>query len=435
MNHAYHNKYKLQVWNNTNVTRAISKKIESQKIHRGKLHCVLTTTTQEHCLEGHNTCSQQQFRMATDYSIMLLSPHIPVVPSASLSRSSSNSSSSSSSSSDCSSSTSSSSDDSKSVNRNIRSPSSPSLSSPSSSPLSSTVGRCLDYGKCVESCAAYGRVCPLAAYAASHAASLKMESILADSQIFRGQAPDFPRTVKSEDVILGQKLGEGGFCYVYACSFKDSPLDESCAIKYLRPCITCQKKSFEHGAADLATEAFFLAKLNHPNIVKLRAVTTGSVESNVCSGRETGFFLVVDRLVETLEQRLQRWRVQMGETSHSLFYRMSKEYKDKQRSLLKERLKVALDIASVMSYLQSLDIAYRDLKPDNVGFDRDGTLKLFDLGLCKEEKHSISSSEGRYCMTGHTGSRRYMAPEGKLSLSWYVPNTTGSTLLTSFLVC
>ena len=48
------------------------------------------------------------------------------------------------------------------------------------------------------------------------------------------------------------------------------------------------------------------------------------------------------------------------------------------------------------------------------GFDREGNLKLFDLGLCKEEKVSLASQEknGKYCMTGHTGSRRYMAPEG-----------------------
>lgn len=338
--------------------------------------------------------------MAADYSIMLLSPHVPVAPSGSLNRSSSSESS-------CS--TSSSSDDSKSVN--IRSPSAPS---------SSVVGRCLDYGKCVESCAAYGRVCPIVRRAAAVAASSKVESILTDSALFRGREPDFPRTVDSEDLILGEKLGEGGFCYVYACSFKDTPLDESLAVKYLQPRITCQRKSFEHGAADLATEAFFLAKLDHPNIIKLRAVTTGSVESNVCSGKETGFFLVVDRLVETLEQRLQRWREQMGGIPHSLFYRMSKEYKDKQRSFLKQRLEVALDIASVMAYLQSLNIAYRDLKPDNIGFDRDGTLKLFDLGLCKEEKPTIASKEGRYCMTGHTGSRRYMAVEGKSDWTIFV---------------
>ena len=346
--------------------------------------------------------------MATDCSIMLLSPHVPVAPSGSFNRSCSSSSSSSSTSTD-----------SEGVNHPHASENLRAVSSPNAA-------RCLDYGKCVESCAAYGRICPLSALAAGNAASVKMEAILADSPLFQGQPPIFPKTVKSEDLVLGERLGEGGFCYVYGCAFKDAPLDESCAIKYLRPQITSQKKSFEHGAADLATEAFFLAKLNHPNIIKLRAVTTGSVESNVCSGKETGFFLVVDRLVETVDQRLQRWREQMDHTPHSLFHRMSKEFKDNQKAFLKERLKVASDIASVMAYLHSLNVgeyhesesvaveclhcltwvvpfsifaAYRDLKPDNIGFDSKGNLKLFDLGLCKEEKPTIASKEGRYCMS------------------------------------
>ena len=282
---------------------------------------------------------------------MLLSPHVPVAPSGSFNRSRSCSSSSSSTSSSFST-------ESEGVkdlhtDANLRSVSSP------------NAARCLDYGKCVESCAAYGRICPLSALAAGNAASSKIQSILDDSPLFQGKPPNFPKKVHSDDLILGRQLGEGGFCGVYGCAFKDAPHDESCAIKYLRPQITSNKKSFEHGASDLATEAFFLAKLDHPNIIKLRAVTSGSVESNVCSGDEIGFFLVVDRLVETLEQRLQRWREQMDHTPHSLFHRMSKEFKDNQRSCLKERLQVAIDVASVMAYLHSLNVAYRDLKPDN----------------------------------------------------------------------
>ena len=53
-------------------------------------------------------------------------------------------------------------------------------------------------------------------------------------------------------------------------------------------------------------------------------------------------------------------------------------------------------------------------KPDNIGFSADGTLKLFDFGLAKEEKPGEADEEGAYKMTGQTGSRRYMAPEGTL---------------------
>ena len=51
-----------------------------------------------------------------------------------------------------------------------------------------------------------------------------------------------------------------------------------------------------------------------------------------------------------------------------------------------------------------------DLKPDNIGFAADGSIKLFDFGLCTcvRTRGSLGQS---YAMTGNTGSLRYMAPE------------------------
>lgn len=51
-----------------------------------------------------------------------------------------------------------------------------------------------------------------------------------------------------------------------------------------------------------------------------------------------------------------------------------------------------------------------DLKPDNVGFAEDGSLKLFDFGLCTCVRRRNLLNEA-YEMTGNTGSLRYMAPE------------------------
>lgn len=52
---------------------------------------------------------------------------------------------------------------------------------------------------------------------------------------------------------------------------------------------------------------------------------------------------------------------------------------------------------------------------DNVGFDYQGQLKLFDFGLAKELDPKQKMDTGLYKMSGGTGSRRFMAPEVALN--------------------
>ena len=54
---------------------------------------------------------------------------------------------------------------------------------------------------------------------------------------------------------------------------------------------------------------------------------------------------------------------------------------------------------------------YRDVKPDNIGFDVRGDVKLFDFGLAKELHPHQRRSDGTFLLTEDTGSPRYMAPE------------------------
>lgn len=80
-----------------------------------------------------------------------------------------------------------------------------------------------------------------------------------------------------------------------------------------------------------------------------------------------------------------------------------------------EVLQLARDLAIALRYLHSevhskALIIHRDLKPENLGLAPDGSLKLFDFGLCRCVKQRSSDSQV-YEMTGNTGSLRYMAPE------------------------
>jgi serine/threonine protein kinase len=181
-------------------------------------------------------------------------------------------------------------------------------------------------------------------------------------------------------------------------------------------------------ALHFATLVSFLQHLNHKHIVKLHGVTAGSVETNVASGKECGFFIVVDRLVDTLEERLEMWRDENeAQRENAVGLRLLRSSdKQRKRAELLERIQIAYAIADAMEYLHdTVGIVFRDLKPDNIGFDKTGTLKLFDFGLAKELKPGLEKVDGRYQLTGNTG--RYIHVVG-LCLVCHVHGSSNTTL-------
>ncbi|KAL7537231.1 hypothetical protein ACHAWF_005697 [Thalassiosira exigua] len=128
--------------------------------------------------------------------------------------------------------------------------------------------------------------------------------------------------------------------------------------------------AFVYAAGDLALEAECLANLNHPNITKLRGITHSGV--NGFANGPCGYFLIIDRLFETLDQRITSW-----------YGPANKEGMEREHVLIDECLIVAIQIAAAIKYMHEHSIIFRDLKPANIGFDVQGDMKIFDFGLLR----------------------------------------------------
>jgi serine/threonine protein kinase len=94
----------------------------------------------------------------------------------------------------------------------------------------------------------------------------------------------------------------------------------------------------------------------------------------------------------------------------------------KPRFPLTEVLLLAEQLADALDYLHrrfhpDACIIHRDIKPDNIGFSSDGSVKIFDFGLCVCVK-KFTKETAAYTMSGNTGTLRYMAPEVALEQAY-----------------
>lgn len=170
------------------------------------------------------------------------------------------------------------------------------------------------------------------------------------------------------EVAVGRLLGTGAFCNVYVASVSSIGTEGS-AIKLAKKCRATpdEQSNFRLAIEDMKNEAAILSTLSHHNIIQLEAISCNDDEAEV-------YFLIVNRLDDTLYDRINHWRDQARARP---FARCSS------KDLSKRLEDVAIGIANGLEYLHKKGIVHRDIKPQNIGFDNLDTPVLFDFGLAR----------------------------------------------------
>ncbi|CAN0063951.1 unnamed protein product [Pylaiella littoralis] len=184
----------------------------------------------------------------------------------------------------------------------------------------------------------------------------------------------------------------GSRCTIYTAFYETTPV----VVKVMRKDVL-DKDTVRQ---ELELEMGLLMRLNHPNIVRL-----------VGAGTRPEHFLLIERLDGgTLAQRC----------GNALNIRdRRRRFRHKRPFTYEELLRQGLQLAEALKYMHNDAmpgklVVHRDLKPDNIGFDAQGNLKLIDLGLGRVVSKA-ADDQATYSMTGETGSLRYMAPEVAMS--------------------
>jgi eukaryotic-like serine/threonine-protein kinase len=168
---------------------------------------------------------------------------------------------------------------------------------------------------------------------------------------------------------LEEVLGHGGMALVYRAW--DKELERPVAIKVIADNLAREESLRRR----FLREAMTVASLAHPNVVKV--YDTGELDSRL--------FIVMEYVEgETLAEVLLR------------------------RGALRpaEATQLALQICAGLAHAHARGIVHRDVKPQNLLVQPDGSLKIADFGIAKPEGATTLTETG-----GIVGTAAYLAPE------------------------
>ncbi|MGA1605626.1 MAG: protein kinase domain-containing protein [Planctomycetota bacterium] len=165
------------------------------------------------------------------------------------------------------------------------------------------------------------------------------------------------------------RIGSGAMGTVFKARQKH--MNRIVALKVLKPALARDERYVER----LRREARIVGKLNHPHIV-----------TGYDLGEEGGYHFFVMEFVEgrSLRQLLHEWGMFPEE----------------------QVLDVAVQIAGALAHAFDCGVIHRDVKPGNILIDKDGRVKLTDMGLAKVETDLQLTREG-----ATVGTPQYISPE------------------------
>ena len=166
-----------------------------------------------------------------------------------------------------------------------------------------------------------------------------------------------------------KSIGEGGMANVYLA--KDTILDRQVAVKVLRGDLSSDEKFIRR----FQREALSVSNLSHPNIVEVYDV-----------GEEDGQYYIVMEYIE-------------GKTLKQLLYKRG-------ALTLPEVIDIMTQLTDGLAHAHEAYIIHRDIKPQNIMIEDNGTIKITDFGI------AMAVNATQFTQTNSVmGTVHYLPPE------------------------